>query len=198
LGYTLPEMLKLTASYRHRNKSGGGQTSRALFGVKILAVPGLTAILEGEFDGLQDFDNTGTIRIFETFGYKAGDLKFGLNAGEYISQVSIGGVNSDFGVELNPWAEYAFGKFTPRLDIVYFLGGKPALSTWHRVYGYTAASGSNYYDDNYSVISFRPSFKFTLDSVVIEAGDIVHLNILPGSDVFSVSNVVYIDFKWSF
>jgi hypothetical protein len=207
LAYNLPDLLKFTASFRAENDTnrippaGSSQTARAVAGIKILAVPGLTAILEAEFDRLQDFSETGTIRFLETLGYKVGSLGFGLNSGQYLSQVT----DSDIGLEFAPWVDYTLGSVVPRLDLVYFLGGTSNPALYHRVASYSSATDNN---NDYNIFSVRPSVKFNIDAKTsIEIGDVIHYEKGPeGSyghpeDVEKanrLTNVFYVDFKWSF
>jgi hypothetical protein len=152
----------------------------------------LTAILEGELDKLQDFSNSGAISVYETLGYKLGNLGFGLNAAEYLSQAA----NADLAVEIAPWVQYTLGNIVPRLDVVYFLGGTtPVTGGGHygRLNGY--ANPPSYNADN-TVLSFRPSVKFNAGSAFVELGDVVYLITTAAADSFW--NVFYVDFKWSF
>jgi hypothetical protein len=59
-GYTLPDLVKIVASYRPKSTAGTGVASeylpsRARVGVSLLAVPNLKANVELELDNLQDF-----------------------------------------------------------------------------------------------------------------------------------------------
>jgi hypothetical protein len=194
----------------------GTESMQAIAAFHLRAVPGLTAIVEGQFDNLQDFDKTGKVNIFETVGYSAGDLGVGLNAGEYILQAE----NTDMGIRLNPWVTYAIGNIVPRLDVVYFLGGRldgwsgntfdttsGALDTegaegkYHR----KAYAASNIADD--TVLTIRPSVKFNVDGkTTIEIGDAINIETRKDTKAFGVeepkdsrfTNIFYIDVKFSF
>jgi hypothetical protein len=65
VGYTLPELLKVVASYRPKSEAqtgavSGNLASRARIGVSLLAVPKLKAVVELELDNLQDFSGLKT------------------------------------------------------------------------------------------------------------------------------------------
>ncbi|MDR1100691.1 MAG: hypothetical protein LBL28_09435 [Treponema sp.] len=189
LGFTLPEVLRLNATFRTANAAGGtGTSSRALAGFKVLAVPNLTAILETEFNNLEDFGNTGLIGVYETLGYKTGSLNFGLNAAEYISRAA----GADFSVELDPWVSYAFGGIVPQVDIVYFFGGAWNPDAYGR---YIYANGN---DAGQDVLSIRPAVKFNIGSVFVELGDVLYFNNIFTDGADTLYNVFYVDFKWSF
>lgn len=207
VGYTLPDAFKFTATFRPENKAGGtskrDQSMKAIIGLRFLALKNLTAVAEAELDNLEEFDPKGKITIYETVGYKIGGLSFGLNAGEYFLQKA----NADIGVRLNPWVSAAFGDITPRLDVVYFMGGKIDGSDndeegkYHRK-GYAATNNAGD-----SVIAVRPSVKFNIDGrTTLEIGDAVNFEQY-NTDYYGVdghkknskiTNVFYIDVKWSF
>jgi hypothetical protein len=201
LGYTLADVFKFTANLRTTNTTAGAtrQSSRAIAGIRLLAVTNLTALLEAEFNQLQDFGNRGTLSFYETLGYKAGSLGFGLNAGQHITQVT----GKDVGLEFAPWLDYTLGKIVPRLDLVYFLGGSPVhgatSATWTGAYnriGYTPD-----YNDKLDVLSVRPSAKFNIGDdgkTFIEVGDILYFTNVFTDTADTLINVFYIDFKWSF
>jgi hypothetical protein len=219
LGYTLPDVVKFSATYRTKNSTGFSQSSRAIVNVALLAVQNLTAVLEAELDNLQDFkalkagdkdawDNpvtnvtgsSGKTNLYETIGYKLGDLGLGLNAIQYISLAK----DTDAGLLFNPWVSYAIGSVVPRLDVVYLNGGigpqddQNGKGKYHR-----QGSWANRYDSDYSLISFRPSVKFNLDpKTFIEVGDLVGIENGPdnsfGDESSRITNVFYIDFKWTF
>ncbi|MDR1909959.1 MAG: hypothetical protein LBQ35_08625 [Spirochaetaceae bacterium] len=190
LGYTVPDLLKVVASFRPESATGNAASSRAIIGVSILAVPGLTAILEGELDKLQDFSNIGTISVYETLGYKIGDLGFGLNAAEYLTQVD----GADISIEAAPWVSYTLGNIVPRLDVTYFLGGTTTVASAN-TYGRLTSYATSPDADN-RVLSVRPSVKINVGSAFVELGDVVYLVNTAAADSFW--NVFYVDFKWSF
>jgi hypothetical protein len=240
-GYTVPELLKVNLAFRTANqtgdadsrytdgdleKFGSNETSKLIFGAQILAVKDLTAVIEAVVDKLED---TGVDKekdnidfdLYETLGYKLGNLAFGLNAGQYIRIEKD--VDHDLGVQLNPWVSYAIGSIVPRLDFTYFLAGTgttalavidpdPAKSKY-------ATAGSKYHRtvfaykdtgedvDDVSVIAIRPSIKFNVGKGVIEVGDLIALASGPEGSFAdaddpkrssSFDNVLYVDFKWSF
>ncbi|MDR0785796.1 MAG: hypothetical protein LBE74_07955 [Treponema sp.] len=206
-GYTLPDVFKFTATFRPENSAGGSSgrdnSMKSIIGLRLLAVKNLTAIVEAELDNLQKFDPDGKANFYETIGYKLDSLSLGLNAGEYILTKE----DTDIGVRLNPWVSYAFGSVVPRLDFVYFLGGKVDGSDndeegkYHRK-GY--APTNNAKD---SVITIRPSVKFNIDGKTsVELGDAVNIEKY-NKDYYGITdhlkngkitNVFYIDVKLSF
>jgi hypothetical protein len=203
--YTLENLLKVTGSFRVENETNGvidpaaaspgaPESSRAIAGVKVLAVKDLTAVLEGEFNNLQDFSETGTTGIYETLGYKVGDLKFGLNTAQYITNVK----DKDISLEFAPWVDYTLGAIVPRLDLVFFLGGAPDVNSngyYHRL-GYKPN-----YDSKTDVLSVRPSVKFNLGGdgkTFIEVGDVIYLANVTTDSTSVFTNAAYVDFKWSF
>jgi hypothetical protein len=103
---------------------------------------------------------------------------------------------------------YAIGSIVPRLDIGYGSGAQADFNNknlnWHRT-NYNAT----YKSDN-SIISIRPSVKFSIDSkTFVEIGDLIDIDGVPkgawkdGNGVATdedsrISNVFYVDLKWSF
>ncbi|MDR0707280.1 MAG: hypothetical protein LBF60_05310 [Treponema sp.] len=208
VGYTLPNAFRVTATFRPKNDAGGSsnrdESMKASAGLRILGVKDLTAIAEAYLDKLEEFDSKGTVTIFETIGYKIGGLSFGLNAGEYV----VTDEKKDFAVNFNPWVSYALGGIAPRLDVVYFLGGQPSGSSgsaegmYPRIANYSATNNAKD-----SVIGISPSVKFNIDGkTFLEIGDVVNFEQWH-EDYYGVSghkknskitNVFYIDVKWSF
>jgi hypothetical protein len=118
---------------------------------------------------------------------------FGLNAAQHVTNVK----DTDIGLEFAPWVDYTLGSIVPRLDLVYFLGGTPAVysatGNYHRV-GY-----SPNYNSDYDVLSVRPSVKFNLDGkTFIEVGDIIYFTNIATDSTSAITNAAYVDFKWSF
>jgi hypothetical protein len=198
LGYTLEGLFRVNASFRNASNpvihGAGASTSRAILGFSLLANEDLTAILEVEANTINDFSAKGLISIYETLGYKFGDLQVGINAAEFISQAS----GKDFAVELVPWVSWAIGNVVPRLELVYFAGG-----SWNRnasgandAYGRFAYTNLN--DAKQDVLSIRPSVKFNLGSAFVELGDAIYFNNVFSDGANSLYNVVYVDLKVSF
>ncbi|MDR2535777.1 MAG: hypothetical protein LBD29_07070 [Treponema sp.] len=231
--YTLPEVFRIGASFRWKNKAGhnaaataapysGRDESSALFGdLRILAVKDLTAVVAFSFDKIEDFDNSGNITFSETFAYKIEDLGLGLNAAQFFYKRTAAGEKVDYdpGLFFNLWASYAIGKVAPRLDLVYFLGGasNPAgdytKAKYDRHDGFAAkASTADSDKDDYSVFSLRPSVKFNINgNASIEIGDMLNFDAATKDGTYKkdpadandeglnrITNVFYIDFKWSF
>jgi hypothetical protein len=191
--YTLPDVFRLGATFRWKNKAGydanslldgyqgRDESSRLIAEFRFLGDKNLTAIAAASFDKIEDFDNSGNIIISETFAYKLDSLTIGLNAAQFLySRKSDANPNKDPSLLFNLWGTYAFGNITPRLDLAYFLGGQSTLGsgdyTWHRR-GFVNKTGTADTDDDYSVFSIRPSVKFNLDSkTFVEIGDIINLD----------------------
>jgi hypothetical protein len=224
LGYTLPDVVKIVASYRTKSEASavsGDPTpkdtisSRMRAGASLLAVPNLKANVELELDNLQDFSSkagdedawgvvinnavsaSGKINIYETFQYDMGSLKAGLWAVQWLSQAE----GADLALYVNPWVSYALGSIVPRLDLGYGSGARAGFNNnnlnWHRT-NYNAV-----YDSDVSVISIRPSVAFNIDSkTFVEIGDLIDIDgnktTKWGDDDSRISNVFYVDFKWSF
>jgi hypothetical protein len=215
------------------SSTGEALSSDLRAGVSLLMVPKLKAILEVELDNLQDFgglkkdeydafdrkvgDGTGTtvtpiaasgkINIYETFQYDMGALSVGLWAVEWISQAD----DADFSFYVTPWVSYTLGSIIPKLELSYGSGAqnrfnysKDSDGKYSNVNWYRENIGALYNND-YSVISVRPSVKFNLDpKTFVEIGDLINIDNGP-SNVFSnktkdsrISNVFYVDFKWAF
>ena len=230
--FTLPEVFRVGASFRWKNKAGwdaasadpgykGRHESSALFGdLRFLVVKDLTAVAAFSFDKIEDFDNAGNIIISETFAYKIDDLGFGLNAAQFFynrTSVNASGklekVDYDPGLFFNLWGSYAIDKIVPRLDLVYFIGGQSSPAAggykYDRHDGYAAKAGRADADDDYSVFSIRPSVKFNLAAnTFIEIGDMINVDSTNFAGSYKdsgdaekknrLTNVFYLDFKWSF
>jgi len=240
--YTLPDVFRLSAAFRTKNKAGydaasalpgyqgSNESSRAIGEFRFLGVKELTAVVAASFDKLEDFDDSGNIILSETFAYKVNDFTIGLNALQFL--YNRGDADIDPGLLFNLWGSYAFGKIVPRLDLAYFLGGQSALAagnnTWARTRagGFVNKIGAANADDDYSLFSARPSIRFNLDNrTYIEIGDLVNYDLanfdgyrkdgkalkgastdgdnnpIPavlGDTNSRLSNVVYVDFRWSF
>jgi hypothetical protein len=221
-GYTLPDLFKFTFTYRSRSATGltsinnGQISSRAIIGAQILAVKDLIGVFEFEIDNIGDTFNTtgsltGLLNFYETVAYKAGDLGLGLNAIQFVKHQSQKG---DPGLQFNPWVSYALGSIVPRLDLVYFSGGRAALN-----YSSTSATRGKYfylgtvgaytpdYDRDFYAFTIRPSVKFNVDTAVVELGDVINIEHGPSGTyqhpedtkkASRLTNVLYVDFKWTF
>jgi hypothetical protein len=231
-GYTMEDIFKVTLSFRTKNQTGdavsrysdagsevfgSNETAKLMAGVQLLAVKNLTAVIEGEIDKLEDSgvdsekDNLD-FNLYETFGYKIGDLAFGLNAVQNFRPEKD--VENDIGLHLNPWISYAFGPIVPRLDLNYYMAGTaltksgtnqvPGAKYHRKVFAYANNKGA----DNLSVFAVRPSIKFNIvKNVSIEAGDLIAFATGPETSFAdaedsqkssNLSNVFYIDFTWKF
>jgi len=219
--YTVKDKFRLGTSYRFKNEAGGGdsQQSSVLYGeFRFLGVKNLTAVAAGRLDFVgEDFDEKGNIIISETLAYKASDaLNLGLNAVQFLYNRMESGdkVDYDPGLFFNIWGSYTMDNIIPRLDIVYFNGGRSKLvnrgntDAWDR-YGFTAVAGKKDVDDDRSVFSVRPSVKINLDSkTFIEIGDMINFDSGNAEGVYKdskdakkssrLTNAFYIDLKWSF
>jgi len=239
VAYTLPDVFRLNAIFRTQNKAGwtgkrfddeydytGREESMLLQAeLRLLVVKDLTAVVVGAFNRLEEFDKRGNIMFSETFGYKFDNLNVGLNAVQllYNRQDTKGDkIDTDPGLIFNPWVSYTFDKIVPRLDLVYFLGGKSKTASganqWERR-GFVAQGGNlddngtpglkDKDDDDYSVLSIRPSIKFNLDSrTFLEIGDMINYDMSTKDGAYKTSsdpkkntlftNVFYVDIKFSF
>jgi hypothetical protein len=140
----------------------------------------------------------------------------GLNAVQFLYNRKIDEEKIDYnpGLLFNLWGSYAFNSIVPRLDLVYFMGGRSRLSGsgntngWDRAAFTNAASASDAEKD-LSVFSARPSVKINLDSkTFIEIGDMVNYDFGNYDGAYKdsgdpdkksrLTNVFYIDLKWSF
>lgn len=236
IGYALPEIIRVTATFRAANQTGDTQskfadadserfasseTARLIFGARLLAVKDLNAAIEVEADKLEDTgmdrdkDNVD-LNIYETLGYKLGDLAFGLNAVQYLRIEKD--VDHDPGIQLNPWVSYAVGSIVPRLDLTWFMAGTATTGLADPANLANATMGSKYhrkvfaYKDNgnaddVSVIAIRPSVKFNVGKGFIEIGDLIVYGAGPDGSFAdaedpqkssSFNNIFYLDFKWSF
>jgi len=236
--YTLPDVFRLSATFRTKNKAGfdsnsalpgyqgSNESSRLIGEFRFLGVKELTAVVAASLDKLEDFDDSGNIILSETFAYKVNDLTIGLNALQFL--YNRGDADIDPGLLFNLWGSYAIGKIVPRLDLAYFQGGQSALAagnnTWARtrVGGFVNKIGAANADDDYSLLGARPSVRFNLDArTYIEIGDLINYDFAnfdgyrkdgqalsetvggvpitrPGDTKSRLSNVVYVDFRWSF
>jgi hypothetical protein len=233
LGYTLPDLVKITATYRPKSEPGSPVSSLAEAGVSLLAVPKLKAVLQVQLDNLQDFeaqngdkdawdktvgsqqDDTadpkvpagpkdtaasGKINIAETVQYDLGNLSVGLWSVQWLTRAE----DKDLSLYVNPWVSYALGPIVPRLDLGYGSGAQANFNNsddnrWYRT------NYSPKYDSDYSVVSIRPSVKFNIDAkTFVEIGDLIDIDGRPkdeavwNGDTSRISNVFYVDFKWSF
>lgn len=185
--YTMPDAFRIMLSGRTWNRSGNNESPQALAEFRLLAVKGITAILELQADKLnKDYGSKGDLNFFETFSWKTGSLSLGLNAAEFLSMDSA---KKDPGLEFNPWVSYALaeGNIVPRFDAVFFLGGEKNGNNYHRKFN---AFNANY-DFNNFVFSARPSVKFAFNSKTsVEIGDAFFYQKKAGS---GMTNVFYTD-----
>jgi len=238
--YTLPDVFRLSAAFRSKNKAGYdaasstidqpnyykyagiNESSRLIGDFRFLGVKDLTAVVAFSFDKLEDFKDSGNIIISETFAYKLDSLNVGLNAAQFL--YSRGDTDIDPSLLFNLWGSYAFDKIVPRLDLALFLGGQSAIAanrnnnTWGRTRptGFvTRTSSLKDADDDYRLFSVRPSIRFNVTNrAYVEIGDLVNYDFAnfdgyrkdgvaasttnPGDTDSRLSNVFYVDFRWSF
>jgi hypothetical protein len=235
--YAMPDVFKATLVFRTNNQAGNAdsyqnvdredekfdgreESARMIVGARLLAVKDLTAIVEADIDKLEDYGDNGVFNLYETVGYKLGNLGFGLNAAEYFRMAE----KTDMGIHFNPWVSYSIDSIVPRLDLNYFLAGTALVTgttyddsgsitgdalpqgKYHRkVFAYKN-NGTD--TDNFSVFAIRPSVTFNVDSkTFVEIGDLIAIANGPEGafgdagdpkKASNLSNVFYIDFKWSF
>ena len=193
--YTMDKVFRLMLSGRTKNETEGdsaAKTSHALAEFRLLSINNLTAVLVGEVNKLDDYSDNGEISLYQTIGYRMGDLTFGINAAQYLRNVPSGSdAADDLGLRFNPWVSYALneGKIVPRVDLVYFMGGRQNGTNYHR------KGFSTTYDKESYVINARPSVRFNLDNrTSLEIGDSFYFN-KPDKDLDGViNNVFYTDF----
>ncbi|MDR2716692.1 MAG: hypothetical protein LBB89_01305 [Treponema sp.] len=229
--YTMPDTFRLSAIFRSKNKAGwtgtryiegddytyeGREESMFLQAeFRVLAVNNLTAVVVGCFDKLENFDKSGNMVFSETFGYKFDNLNVGLNAVQFLyNRVDANDDKVDYnpGLLFNPWVSYTIDKIVPRLDLVYFMGGRSKMSNgnnqWERR-GFVNAAKAKDAEDDYSVLSARPSVKFNVDNkTFLEIGDMINYDMAVKDGAYKDSgdlkkkslftNVFYVDVKFSF
>jgi hypothetical protein len=137
---------------------------------------------------------SGKINIYETFQYDMGNLSVGLWAAQWLSMAE----DTDLSFYANPWVSYAIGDIIPRLDLGY--GGATRAGFNNGGLNWRRANYTAMYDSDYSVIVIRPSVKFNFDAnTFVEIGDLLDIDGGKwGDDDSRISNVFYVDFKWSF
>jgi hypothetical protein len=154
------------------------------------------------------------VNLYESFGYTLedtgpGDLGVGLKLAQYISmktEVTKGDNKTGPGLWFNPWVSYAVGGIVPRLDFVYMTGGK--------IDGSDNDEEGKYYREGYVatyfakdwVMTIRPSVTFNVGKAFVEIGDAINIENSHTKKYFGAvdkkdgrfTNVLYVDFKWSF
>ena len=235
VGFNLEDVFYIGATFRMKNKAGwnctldidrfgyiydGRQESSLLIGeFRFLMLPRLTANIAFSLDKLEDFAAKGNIIISQTFAYEFRRVMLGLNSAEYISKRKnpLGKKISYYpGLLFNLWASYTYTIFEPRLDLVYFWGGRSTVGgdetyKWHR-HGFINREIFDIGSDNIripSVFSVRPSIKINLMSrAFIEIGNMFNYDFGNYDAAYGdsgdlkkrtrISNVSYIDLRWSF
>ena len=236
VSYTMPDVFWLGAAFRMKNKASwnytreeiekygyiydGRQESAQLIGeFRFLLIQNLTAIVSVSLDKLEEFDVIGDTVLSQTFAYKFDKFSLGFNAAEFMynrMNLHKRKVLYNPGLLFNLWGSYTFNNIVPRLDAVYFMGGKSRVGgnetyMWHRrgfINREIFAIGS----DNSrfpSVFSIRPSVKFNLPGgTFVETGNMFNYDFGNYDAAYGdsadlkkrerISNVFYIDLKWSF
>lgn len=234
--YTMKDVFRLGASFRSENLAGGGnteQTSLVYGDLRYLGVKDLTAVVAGKFDYLgKEKDTTSgdaaDIIISETFAYKMDQFTIGINAVQFLYDRKDA---SDKKIDMNPslffnlWGSYAIDKVVPRLDLVYFMGGRSKLAgTNYEGDGkYSSGSNTNGWDRHgfqniavakdaeadVSVFSVKPSVKINMDSrISLEIGDMINYDMGEKEGAYKdsddpkkktrLTNAFYVDLKFSF
>ena len=227
--YTAPDIFRAGASFRWKNKAGwngttdieylgyiydGRQESAQLIGeFRYLGTENLTAVAAVNLDKLEAFDTEGDMVFSETFAYRLDNAAFGLDAVQFLynRKYPFGRkIDCDPGLLFNLWGSYAVNRIVPRLDLVYFLGGRSQEGLVYHRRGFVNAESPKNVNDDRSVFSFRPSVRFNLNpSVFIEAGDLFNYDYAKNKAFASklygrldtnsrISNVFYVDVKWAF
>jgi hypothetical protein len=226
--YTMPDVFRLNASFRLKNKAGGNgnanfleggdyvyngreESSFAIGEFRFLGVKGLTAVVVGMFDKLEDFSDNGDITFTETFAYKLTDeFTLGLNAAQFL--YNRGDTDMNPGLIFNLWGSYAIDKVVPRLDLAYFMGGQSKMAAsdrqWERR-GFVNVPRATDKEEDLSVFSARPSVRINLDGrTFLEIGDMINYDFGNYDGAYQDSgdaakkslftNVFYVDLKFSF
>jgi len=207
--YTMKDVFRLGVSFRTKNQAGWApsappadypyngreETSQLIGEFRLLAAKDLTAVIVGIFDKLDDFSDSGNIILSETFAYKINnELSAGLDMVQFLYNRPVG---VDPGLLFHFWGSYTIGSIVPRVDLTYFIGGRSNTSQQYHRKGYAAAA------NDYSVFGIRPSVRINLDSrTFVEIGDVINLDFDKNSgyagEDSQLTNVFYIDVKWSF
>ena len=249
--YTMPDTFRLGAIFRTKNRAGwasgridaatgervdddiytyaGREESMFLqTEFRLLAIKDLTAVVVGTFDRMEKFDERGNMMFSETFGYKMDSLNIGLNAVQFLYNRKVNDEKVDYnpGLLFNPWVSYAIDKVVPRLDLVYFMGGRSKLgynsaptsanpnaisgpeNQWERR-GFVNVAKAKDAEDDYSVLSVRPSVKINVDNrTFLEIGDMINYDMSTKDGAYAdkgdakkkslLTNVFYVDVKFSF
>ena len=198
----------------------GRQESSQLIGeFRFLGLENLTAVAAASLDNIQEFDTEGNVIISQTFMYELNRMTLGLNAAEFMyNRKNLFGKKIPYkpGLVFNLWGTYTISKFIPRLDLVYFFGGQSKAGgdgtfMWHRrgYVNYPVYKINTNDNRSRSVFGFRPSVRFDLTSgASVEIGDIFNYDFANYDGAYGdsgdpkkrslISNVVYIDYKWTF
>ena len=231
--YTMPGVFRLSAAFRRENKAGwdgeldtdrygyiynGRQESAQLIGeLRFLKIENLTAVAAVSLDRLEDFSESGNIILSQTFAYRFGSLTMGFNAVEFLyNRRDPLGKKIFFmpGLLFNLWGSYNINNIVPRLDLVYFMGGRSRLGgdetfLWHHRAFVNREVLSGSIDRSPSVFSARPSVMFNLSSrTSFQIGNMFNYDYGNWDGAYGdsgdtakrsrISNVFYIDFRWNF
>ena len=198
---------------------GRQESSLLIAEFRYLKIYNLTAAMAVSMDKLENFSANGDTVISQTFAYNFGRVTLGLNAAEFIyNRESLLGkkLKYDPGFLFNLWGSYTYIIYEPRLDLVYFWGGMSTAGgdetyRWHRR-GFINRRIEEYGTDNshnLSMLSIRPSFRLNLlNRTFIEIGNMLNYDFGNWDGAYGdsenpkkrtrVSNVFYIDLRWSF
>jgi hypothetical protein len=174
-----------------------GKDLRALLGLHLLAVPNLTAIIDGYVYGLGDLDLYGKAGIGEKVEYALTPLTFGLTVGEYLDLRDLGeqpeGTDSTFRLEAEPYVSYKLNDpVTLKLNVPFSMG-------WNGDLAANAAA------DTVFKVGVKPgiAYKFN-DTASIDAyyrlEAVQNKGIGPGADdpkLFTI-HTVQVSFAWTF
>jgi hypothetical protein len=118
------------------------------------------------------------------------------------------------GLFFNLWGSYAIDTIVPRVDLVYFMGGRSNIvgggtNGWGR-HDFANVASAKDAEKDLSVFSVRPSVKINLDSrTFLEIGDMINFDFAnydeyqskvggPKDTDSRLTNVFYVDLKISF
>jgi hypothetical protein len=147
VGVTIPGTVKVVVNFRNANKvsaagtndfeapTGIGNDAQLAVGTNLLMVKGLKVSVLGVFNRLEDFSDSGVVRIFETASY-TGITNLTIGLGLWQALLTGSATKDAYKKDMNGddpilsfrgwvYASYGLlgGKIVPRLDVNYLMGG---------------------------------------------------------------------------
>jgi hypothetical protein len=212
--FTLPETLKIVASFRTKNTltTNAASHNQLIAGFNVLALSdlGLKLVVEGRFTDIGEEKAVDLMDLdaFVTVGYTLNALSLGLNFAFYKA-----GLNAD--VTVDPViAFWLYGSYAvtenivPRLDVLFM------LNSYNDKFGYGASQTQWHYksftrdagvagNTDQKLIAFRPAVALKVDANnSFEIGDYIGIHI-DSNPVFNgknslFANVFYVDYVLKF